>query len=548
MNVAGNKPAQPASVRFRVHSLQLPSVTSPLAAASNSVTGPFRADGLYVVLRLENQVHRTTCLWDSFSEDEVALLEQASAAQEEEGEEGDSNHGGELMDRQQQLWSKRQALALTWNEVFDFSLCPPDGLASADLKTTEGDYFSNSARMASGSVGVLPSVGRFSSQPDTPPSAPTRDSPARSGSATPTALSQQSTPNAARAKSGLPFPTIDIELWRSTRSAEHCLARYAFCVPFELLSAKEPSSPATGASGVVDRVLPLQSASSYDQRLSLRVRVRATGLTLRTTTPSATAAGGGGMALPYGAIPSASPLPVSTAASTAMGYLTSSASPLPVLGYAAGPSVPPSMMYSAMMGGYPFPMAGMMGGLNAAPNAMYPAATAALDPRLACLLSPLGLQQQAVLAHAGSYHAASAYPGASSGMPAVLPSPLPSASSSEKEEGRRPATTGPGEERCGGGSSGMGIGFTASFQSGGGGGSAVLSSSSSAFLAPVLPSPLAERPFAREAAPHKGPVGSGGGGGRRNQKRKRGGEHDGEGNSGAFVAPPPQQQQKREAK
>jgi len=460
------------AVRFRVHSLHLPSSTAVrfggaggggAATAVSAVSGPFRADGLYVVLRLDHQAYRTACLVEEDREaaDTPLSTQRLSAAALAEREENEEE------EEESCTGTCHAAPSLTWDEVFDFSLlrpCEPSETATLIGGGGGGGSAVLSQTGGSRSGSVTPQLHH---QPPPPP---------LSGAIPTASSSSLTTPvlgSSATGGHGALLPTIEVELWRSSHSgSEGCLARYGFCVPVELHTAATLTSgravgPVTAPlADLVDRVLPLQSASSYDQRLGLRVRVQVTG---RSTAPTA------GLAGPPAAMYSTGYYPAPGVAGS--GYFTSSASAtpmpdgafhhsagLPFFGYAnsltplgpahvaGGAYYPPSVLGSS----YAQPMlaAGAMmgmGGGGSLTGAVMPSSSASataveraaggfggpmqLDPRLACLLSPLGLQQQALLAHTTASPPLAGgsavglqqqqQPVSSAWMPPVLASPVP---------------------------------------------------------------------------------------------------------------------------
>lgn len=379
-----------AYVDVRVCDLQIQYGNMPSGLDSG-----FHIDGLYVVLRCGNEVRRTSCLWPSSGTSLSSKDQLIGAVTDCEDDEND--------------W--------VWNELFRFPLLAPDEQAddTAPLPSRQGGHLlGDTARNQPG--------GGLSSTPAlTPPlttSPAMHDSERASNAVLPMStataamasgaavagLSQSActysqsasaaTPSpsltgfhattakrspGAKASARSPFlhPAIELELWRSTPSAESCLSRYTYHVPLELLH---------GGYGlhqldvVAERVVPLRTkeASSImgnlygwsGHRLSLRLRVQAVGLlpiTADWALPAETVnASVAGYSLPY-SLSMAEQAGRSAVCNTAYGSAMGSINP--VLANLLAPLGVPAMSGS---GPGVRPVSGVMGGMNGNTNSCLP--------------------------------------------------------------------------------------------------------------------------------------------------------------------------------
>lgn len=277
------------------------------------LSSDFQIDGLYVVLRCQEEVRRTSCLWSSAPEASATELQSsamqpgAPAGAYEEPNEDD----------------------LVWNEMFRFVV--PPALPLSSLATSPrgphsppsaggGDphggfcapytsplHLSGSASGAGGGLRDIPggialpmstavSGGMrgagsssfpvsYTPQPSslaisTPPLHSTAAQQQPSGSGNGTRATE-----AGESNTTLFYPAIELELWRSAPLSENLLGRYTYHVPMELMQGGYALS---NLDAVVERVVLLRTkeASSImgnlygwsGHRLSLRLRVQAVGL------------------------------------------------------------------------------------------------------------------------------------------------------------------------------------------------------------------------------------------------------------------------------
>lgn len=360
--------AREAYVDIRVCDLIIQQGTMP-----NTIDGGFQIDGLYIVLRCQNEVRRTSCLWPSAAtaDDTAAQQLRNSAAGDEDADEDD----------------------LVWNELFRFAV-PPEQPAAARQPSQpptspQDSHGGGSAGFAAatapytpplaprdGSLGPLHGgvVGPYSAAHAPPPSPPTGLStpPQRSASQAPPHANPDGTLSPSSVDSGLPlrYPAIELELWRSTPLSEHLLGRYTYYVPTELLQG---GYNLAHLDAVAERVVRLRTkeASSImgnlygwsGHRLSVRLRVQAVGLA---------------------ALPPA--VWMSTAQNAA--YATGAGGP-PAASVGMYPGqYPPAVYLGANMGAAGPPLYGPGAGNG---GSLYGAPMGTLNPVLANLLAPLGV-------------------------------------------------------------------------------------------------------------------------------------------------------------
>ncbi|KAG5471945.1 hypothetical protein CUR178_02610 [Leishmania enriettii] len=290
-----------AYMDIRVCNLVLQQGTTPKGLDSG-----FHIDGLYVVLRCHEEVRRTSCLWPSTyaasaKESRSTSVQQAvGAGAYEEPEEED----------------------MVWNEMFRFvvpsavpSTAPaatplsPQSMPSVHGGDSRGGFGAPYTRPLCQSGGNCGAGGESWDIPSgAAPSMFTADgacgfgasykpphsSHAISSLSFQSAAAQQqssgphnsSRPTEAKAtNSPLFYPTIELELWRSTPPCENLLGRYMYHVPMELMQAGYDLS---SLDSVVERVVLLHTKEAPSimgnlygwsgHRLSLRLRVQAVGL------------------------------------------------------------------------------------------------------------------------------------------------------------------------------------------------------------------------------------------------------------------------------
>ena len=313
-----------AYVDVRVCELQIQYGNMPSGLDSG-----FHIDGLYIVLRCGDEVRRTNCLWPSSSCSHASALKEHLTDVLMTGAEEENDND----------W--------IWNELFRFVL-PPESQSAETASTSTSQEQRMSAVTSGAAAGssssamtppltpaptgntrdgpssaVLPmstaataaaggAQGSFLYNPSVPDS--TSTSPTGGFNAPQQQQAVKSSPSAKASSSPFLYPAIDLELWRSTPSAENCLSRYTYHVPLELLH---------GGYGlhqldvVAERVVPLRMKEPSSimgnlygwsgHRLNLRLRVQAVGLapvTAEWTLPadamsSMSAGAAGGYALPY---------------------------------------------------------------------------------------------------------------------------------------------------------------------------------------------------------------------------------------------------------
>lgn len=204
-----------------------------LRILSPHTTEAFGVDGLYMVLRLGNQVHRTECLGQQTASGDDGLPRYDTDDPLDSDEELDD--------------------AFVWDELFRLPLHGSSSLPTV-LPRMEGGYSPlDTGELQPAGVGMHTVSGILSSSPD------------------------------------VSYPTIHLELWRSTKISENCLARYSYCVPFESLV---PGSRQVGEDSVREKVVAMHvnTTGSLDPvRVGIRVRVRIVGW-VPLTSPAAFAA------------------------------------------------------------------------------------------------------------------------------------------------------------------------------------------------------------------------------------------------------------------
>ncbi|GET91065.1 hypothetical protein, conserved [Leishmania tarentolae] len=190
------------------------------------VGSDFQIDGLYVVLRCQGEVRRTSCLWPSASgacstelQRSAVPLAGAAGAYEEQSEED-----------------------LVWSELFRFIVPPALPLTSS--ATSRGGPHSPPSADGGNSQGGF-------CAPGTPPmhsAAAQQQSPGCGNSTIATETEINNAP--------LLHPAIELELWRSTRLSENLLGQYTYHVPMELMQSGYPLG---NLDAVVERVVLLHT-------------------------------------------------------------------------------------------------------------------------------------------------------------------------------------------------------------------------------------------------------------------------------------------------
>ncbi|CBZ36473.1 hypothetical protein, conserved [Leishmania donovani] len=346
----------------------------------------FQIDGLYVVLRCQGDVRRTSCLWSSASGASPAALrgsatQRGAAAGACEAQSDD---------------------ALVWNEMFRVVVPPalplstpatsprgPHSPSSADGGDPQGGFSApytpplHRSGSASGAGGGLRDMSggialpmstaasggmRATGSSGFPVSyAPQPSSLVISTPSLHSAAAQQQSSgdgNGARATevgashAPLFYPAIELELWRSAPLSENLLGRYTYHVPMELMQGGYALS---NLDAVVERVVLLRTKEAPSimgnlygwsgHRLSLRLRVQAVGLAPLMAAWS--------------------PQQGSEATMTAASTIGSAAYPVPF---------PTGMLGNTVTGGPPYVAAGVYG-----------APLGTLNPVLVNLLAPLGV-------------------------------------------------------------------------------------------------------------------------------------------------------------
>lgn len=263
--------AKQVYLQIRICDLQL------LSRRTGAVGDFSDIDGLYVLLRIENDdVLRTSCLWNS-------------------GRDG----CGERRDERAGIGG--QSGSWMWNELFTVALHRDAGVPSEAKGNPNAGVLANRGAVPGGG-GFPPTLhlATPSSLRDSiVPTAPTllggqsdiETSPRLSAAAGTQGGFQQPT-DGKSSGGGFLFPTIDVELWRSTPLSENCIGRYTYCVPLELLQHGMGGCDSPD-DVIVDKVVPLRAAKELpsimgyyhgfsNPRLGVRVRVQATGLHFAT--------------------------------------------------------------------------------------------------------------------------------------------------------------------------------------------------------------------------------------------------------------------------
>ncbi|KAG5497540.1 hypothetical protein JKF63_03804 [Porcisia hertigi] len=238
--------AAEAYVDLRVCDLQVHEGNMP-----KGLDGGLQINGLYVVLRCQDEVRRTSCLWSDAS----GALDGAYAEQDKDD--------------------------LLWNELFRLAVPPamPPSVTAAKLLGPHAPLSSH----LDNSHGTFSTPYIAASPSSTPiPASSLRSAAAQmqfSGS------NSSTTGVTAEADSPLFYPSIEIELWRSTPLSENLLSRYTYHVPLELMQA---GYDLNSLDAVVERMIPLETKEAQSimgnlygwrgHRLTLRLRVQAVGL------------------------------------------------------------------------------------------------------------------------------------------------------------------------------------------------------------------------------------------------------------------------------
>ncbi|CAG9579223.1 hypothetical_protein_-_conserved [Leishmania major strain Friedlin] len=346
----------------------------------------FQIDGLYVVLRCQEDVRRTSCLWSTApgacaTELQSAAMQLGAAAGAYEAQSDD---------------------ALVWNEMFRFVVPPalplstpaispraPHSPPSADGGDPQGGFcapytpplpLSGSASGVAGGLHDIPggialpmstaASGGMRAAGSSGFPVPYTPQPSSLAISTPPlhSAAAQKQPsgggNGARATeavashASLFYPTIELELWRSAPLSENLLGRYKYHVPMELMQGGYALS---NLDAVVERVVLLRTKDAPSimgnlygwsgHRLSLRLRVQAVGLAPLMAAWS--------------------PQQGSEATMTAASTIGSAAYPAPF---------PTGMLGNTVTGAPPYVAAGVYG-----------APLGTLNPVLVNLLAPLGV-------------------------------------------------------------------------------------------------------------------------------------------------------------
>ncbi|CAJ1032654.1 hypothetical protein Q4I32_006216 [Leishmania shawi] len=273
----------------------------------------FQIDGLYVVLRCREEVRRTSCLWPSVS--------GASAKERQSSDTQPDVAAGTLEEQNED--------DLVWNEMFRFVVPPalqpiapvatplgphsppsahggdsqggfcapytlpfhPSGSSNGTDGGARGLPYDAALPMCTSAVGGIrgPDSSGFALSYSPPPSflaIPT--SPLRSAVAQPQPSGGGNSSRATEAGVGNSpshYPSIELELWRSTPLSENLLGCYTYHLPIELMQGGYDLST---LDAVVERVVLLRTKEApsimgnlygwSEHRLSLRLRVQAVGL------------------------------------------------------------------------------------------------------------------------------------------------------------------------------------------------------------------------------------------------------------------------------